>query len=64
MHYKRRKRRKAGVKGCCTMCAMRTRRGGLRNQRLPSIQERRAPKVSDDWSGETDLVSYALDLAR
>ncbi len=41
-HHKRRKRKKYGVKGHCTMCAMATRRGGLRNRRNLSPAERRA----------------------
>lgn len=39
---KRRRRRKGGVKGHCVMCAMQTRAGGLRNRRIPTMQERRA----------------------
>lgn len=42
MHHKRRKRRRGGIKGHCGMCALLTRRGGLRNQRRPTLQERRA----------------------
>lgn len=42
MNYKRRKRRRGGIKGHCSMCALVTRRGGLRNQRIPSLQEKRA----------------------
>lgn len=39
---KRRRRKKGGVKGHCWLCAMQTRRGGLRNRRILTLQEQRA----------------------
>lgn len=42
MHHKKKKRRRGGIKGCCGMCALATRDGGLRNKRIPTMQERRA----------------------
>lgn len=48
-HHKfRKKRRKNGIKGCCVLCASRTRLSGLRNKRLPTIQELKAPK-KEEW---------------
>ena len=54
-NYKRRKRRKGGVKGCCAMCASRTRRGGLRNQRRPTRQELKAKLREKDQRKEVDV---------
>lgn len=42
MHYKRRKRRRGGIKGCCAMCASGIRHGGLRNKRILTRQEKKA----------------------
>lgn len=42
MHYKRRKRKRYGVKGHCWMCAMQTRSGGLRNKRLLTKKEKQS----------------------
>jgi len=42
MHYKRRKRRRGGIKGHCAMCGSRTRNAGLRNKRLPTRQEQKS----------------------
>jgi len=40
MNYKRRKRRRGGIKGCCGMCMLYTR---VRvHQRIPTRQEQRA----------------------
>jgi hypothetical protein len=39
MHYKRRRRRKGGVKGHCGLCS-RNRNWGKRNQRLLTRQEK------------------------
>ncbi len=41
MHHKRRRRRRAGIKGCCGMCMLQT-TDGRRNGRLLTKQERRA----------------------
>jgi hypothetical protein len=41
MHHKRRKRRRAGIKGCCGMCMLR-KTDGRRCHRLLTPQERRA----------------------
>lgn len=47
-HHKfRKKRRKNGIKGCCCLCASRTRLSGLRNKRLPTVQELKAPKKGE-----------------
>lgn len=56
MNHKRRSRRRGGIKGCCAMCASQTRRGGLRNQRLPSMQEQRGPSIGDDEGDEATGV--------
>lgn len=49
-HHKfRKKRRKNGIKGCCVLCASRTRLSGLRNKRLPTIQELKAPRKDETW---------------
>jgi hypothetical protein len=37
-HYKRRRRRRAGIKGCCGMCMLR-KTDGRRNGRLLTRQE-------------------------
>jgi hypothetical protein len=37
-HYKRRRRRRGGIKGCCGMCMLR-KTDGRRNGRLPTRQE-------------------------
>jgi hypothetical protein len=38
MHYKRRKRRRGGIKGCCWLCSLRT-TDGTRNGRKLTKQE-------------------------
>ena len=47
-HKHRKKRRKNGIKGCCVHCACVMHAGGLKNKRLPTAQERRAPR-KDGW---------------
>ena len=34
MHYKRRRRRRAGIKGCCGMCMLRTTTGKRTSRKL------------------------------
>lgn len=46
-HYKRRRRRKAGIKGCCGMCMLQT-TNGLRNGRLLTPQETRAKESATE----------------
>lgn len=41
MHHKRRKRRRAGIKGCCGMCMLR-KTDGRRNHRILTFQEKRS----------------------
>jgi hypothetical protein len=41
MHHKRRRRRRAGIKGCCGMCMLQT-TDGRRNGRTQTLAEKRA----------------------
>lgn len=51
MHYKRRKRRRAGIKGCCGMCMLR-KTDGRRNGRLLTRQEKaHLLKFEEDLKG-------------
>jgi hypothetical protein len=45
-HYKKRKRRRGGIKGCCWMCSLRT-TDGRRNGRLRTKQELSAPTAKE-----------------
>lgn len=44
-HYKRRHAKR--TRGCCSMCACRGHDMGVRNKRLETIQELRAPTVAE-----------------
>lgn len=50
-HYKRRKRRKGGIKGCCGMCMLQT-TDGRRNGRVLTWQEKRAVLDAKDMLEE------------
>jgi hypothetical protein len=48
------------IKGCCGMCACQDRDQGLRNKRLPTIQEQR--NMHEVTIEETDLQLLNYDL--
>jgi len=63
VNYKRRHRRKGGIKGCCGMCMLQT-TDGRRNGRIPTPQEMRAPQVAEglaEYDGGPDWSEWSYD---
>lgn len=54
-HYKRRRRRRGGIKGHCFLCSLRT-RDGRRNGRVPTIQELKAQLSYEEELKGTGVV--------
>lgn len=62
-HYKKRKRRKNGIKGCCILCSLRS-TDGRRNGRKLKKQEVQAVMNTEDHLIELGLSDHRLRTRR
>ena len=53
-HFKRRHRRRGGIKGCCGMCMLQ-KTDGRRNGRLLTLQEKRAARSEREWKEDPSI---------
>jgi hypothetical protein len=60
-HYKRRKRRKGGMKGCCGLCMLR-KTDGRRNGRILTVQEKKAVLSTRDMLDEIGVSTKGTRL--